>query len=77
MELDPYTYVQPFMRYSMIDDSFQDEISGVSSLKEQIQLGRNERLKRKAIEKKKAEKDKKVNPVKIYKESKRRQERRR
>lgn len=74
LELDPYTYVQPFMRYSMIDDTFHEDINMVTTLKGQIQLGREERLKRKAIEQKKQQKkQERVNPVKLYKEGKRRE----
>lgn len=53
----------------MIDDTFHDDISLVANLKVQINEGRQERLRRKAIEKKKQEKlkNERVNPVKIYK----------
>lgn len=60
----------------MIDDTFHQDICMVSDLKGQIQVGREERLRRKAIEKKKQAKADRVNPVKIYKQSKELQEKR-
>lgn len=51
----------------MIDETFHQDIIMVTDLKGQIKVGREERLKRKAIEKKKQAKNERVNPVKLYK----------
>jgi hypothetical protein len=62
--------VQPLLRYSMIDDTFHDDITSVSDLKGAIKVNREERLRRKAIERKKQGKNERVNPVKVYKQAK-------
>lgn len=71
-EVDPYMYVQPFRSYSMVDDTFHQDINMVTSLKAEIQSGREERLKRKALETRKNTKPERINPVALYKEGKRR-----